>query len=110
MIFRIAICSLVLSAHSIYFPTFAFAEVDQSPLEVRIVPAFPDLEWPDWMLGVDDGKPRDPRPVALGGAGDGTNRIFVVSEHGTIHVWPNDPAVKEMETFLDIRDRVQYDD
>jgi glucose/arabinose dehydrogenase len=44
------------------------------------------------------------------GARDGTNRIFAGSEYGTIHVWPNDPAAKKMETFLDIRDRVQYRD
>jgi glucose/arabinose dehydrogenase len=44
------------------------------------------------------------------GAGDGTNRIFAGSEYGTIHVWPNDSNAKEMATFLDIRDRVQYDD
>ena len=31
-------------------------------------------------------------------------------EYGTVHVWPNDPNASEMKTFLDIRDRVQYDD
>ena len=56
-----------------------FAEVDQRPLDVQVVPAFPDLEWPDWVRGLDEGKPRDPRPLLLTGAGDGTNRIFVVS-------------------------------
>ncbi|MCI0331593.1 MAG: PQQ-dependent sugar dehydrogenase [Planctomycetes bacterium] len=91
-------------------PAFTFAEVDQRPLDVRVVPAFPNLQWPDWVVGLDEGKPRDARPLILTGAGDGTNRIFVVSQYGTIHVWPNDPNVDEMETFLDIRDRVQYDD
>jgi glucose/arabinose dehydrogenase len=68
------------------------------------------LQWPDWVRGLDEGKPRDPRPLVLSGAHDGTNRVFVVSQYGTIHVWPNDPKVSEMQTFLDIRDRVQYDD
>jgi glucose/arabinose dehydrogenase len=110
VICRTAICSLVLSVLSAFFPTLAFAEVDQRPLNVRIVPAFSELEWPDWVRGLDEGKPREPRPLALSGAGDGTDRIFVVSQYGTVHVWPNDPAVKEMKTFLDIRNRVQYDD
>jgi glucose/arabinose dehydrogenase len=90
--------------------TPAVAEVDQQPLNVRIVPAFPNIEWPEWTKGLDVGIPRDPRPLIITGAGDGTNRIFVVSQYGTIHVWPNDPAAEEMQTFLDIRDRVQYDD
>ena len=91
-------------------PIAVRAEVDVRPLNVRVVPAFPEIEWPEWLTGLDTGKPRDPRPLLLTGAGDGTNRIFVGSEYGTIHVWPNDPAAKEMQTFLDIRDRVQYSD
>ena len=91
-------------------PVCVFAEVDQQPLDVKVVPAFPQLQWPDWVRGLDEGKPRDPRPLLIMGAGDGTNRIFCGSEYGTIHVWPNDPNANKMETFLDIRDRVQYDD
>jgi glucose/arabinose dehydrogenase len=86
------------------------AEVDQRPLNVRVVPAFPNIKWPDELLGVDTGTPRDPRPLLLMGAGDRTNRIFVGSEYGVIYVWPNSPDAKEMRTFLDIRERVQYDD
>jgi glucose/arabinose dehydrogenase len=88
----------------------AAAEIDQRPLGVRVVPAFAHLDWPDWLRGLDVGRPRDPRPLLLMGARDGTNRIFVGCEYGTIHVWPNNPDVDRMETFLDIRDRVQYDD
>jgi glucose/arabinose dehydrogenase len=95
---------------SAVFPICVFAEVDQRPLPVRVVPAFPRIEWPDWVRGLDVGRPRDPRPLLLTGAGDGTSRIFVVSQYGSIHVWPNDPDADEMTTFLDIRERVQYDD
>jgi glucose/arabinose dehydrogenase len=91
-------------------PAVALAEVDQRPLDVQVVNAFPGLKWPDWLLGIEEGKPRDPRPVLIMGAGDGTNRIFVGSEYGTIHILPNDPKANEMQTFLDIQDRVQYDD
>src|SRR4051812_41202264 len=88
----------------------AFAEVDEQPLKVKIVSAFPQLKWPDWLLDIDSGKPRDPRPLLLEGAGDGTNRIFVGSEYGAVLVWPNKPEADKMEAFLDIRDRVQYID
>ena len=104
---RNATCSIVFVA-LLAIP--AAAEVDQRPLNVKIEPAFPNVKWPDWVRGLDEGKPRDPRPLLFMGAGDGTNRIFVGSEYGTIHVWPNDPSASEMKTFLDIRNRVQYDD
>jgi glucose/arabinose dehydrogenase len=88
----------------------ARAAVDERPLDIRVVSAFPDIEWPDWLTGLEEGKPRDPRPLLLTGASDGTNRIFVGSEYGAILVWPNRPDAKEMKTFLDIRERVQYTD
>jgi glucose/arabinose dehydrogenase len=104
---RTTICCNVLLA---ILPACVFAKVDQRPLDVRVVPAFPNIQWPDWVNGLDVGRPRDPRPLLLTGAGDGTNRVFVVSQYGSVHVWPNKPDADEMETFLDIQDRVQYDD
>jgi glucose/arabinose dehydrogenase len=86
------------------------AQLDVRPLDVQVVPAFPNVEWPEWVTGLDVGRPRDPRPLIITGAGDDSDRIFVVSQYGTIHVMPNDPQTDEMETFLDIRERVQYAD
>jgi glucose/arabinose dehydrogenase len=83
-------------------------EWDETPLPVQTVPAFPNLEWPDELTGADVGMANDPRPLIVTGVGDGTNRIFVATQPGTIHVFPNDPAVAEMTTFLDLRDRVHY--
>ena len=91
MWYKISYCIALLAVST----ATVFAEVDQRPLNVKVVPAFPHLQWPDWVRGLDDGKPRDPRPLLLMGAGDGTNRIFVGSEYGTIHVWPNDPNAKQ---------------
>jgi glucose/arabinose dehydrogenase len=105
--FSAAVCSLLVVT---MLAAPVFAEVDETPLPVKVVPAFPQIQWPDWLLGLDEGKPRDPRPLLIMGAGDGTNRIFAASEYGTIHVWPNDSKANEMETFMDIRERVQYDD
>lgn len=85
------------------------AEVDTRPIDVRTVPAFPQLQWPDWMTGADAGIDREVLPVALTGAKDGTNRLFIASQHGSIHVMPNDSQVKSVQTFLDIREQVVYD-
>jgi glucose/arabinose dehydrogenase len=82
--------------------------MDERPLPVQTVPAFPNLEWPDTLTGADEGLARDPRPLIVMGAGDGTNRMFVATQPGTIHVFPNDPNVDQMTTFLDIRERVHY--
>jgi glucose/arabinose dehydrogenase len=46
------------------------------------------------------------RPVYLGHAGDGTDRIFVIEQAGRILVFPNDPAVEQAAVFLDLREQV----
>jgi CubicO group peptidase (beta-lactamase class C family) len=50
------------------------------------------------------------RPILLTHAGDGTNRLFVPSQLGTIYAFPNDPSVEEPSVFLDIASRVVYQD
>lgn len=45
-------------------------------------------------------------PVDLQHAGDGTNKLFVVSQRGLISVFENNPLTKSTQTFLDIRDKV----
>lgn len=85
----------------------AVAGVDQSPLTVAIVPAFDELLWPDELTGADTGLMREPRPLVLTGAGDGTDRIFVGTQPGTIHVLAKG-STGEMKTFLDIRERIHY--
>jgi quinoprotein glucose dehydrogenase len=70
--------------------------VDEVPLPVRFAPAFPHL------------RPR--RPIAITHAGDGSNRLFVVTQQGVIHVFPNRSDVEETATFLDIESQVVYSD
>ncbi len=96
----LALCALLA------VPRFSYAEVDESPLAVEVVPAFPKLEWPDWITGIDEGKLRDPRPIVITGAGDDSGRIFVATQYGTIHYFDNNPDATELHLFLDIRDRV----
>ena len=82
----------------------ASAEVDESPIDIKIVPAFTDLEFP---------RPEeDPffRPVVITHAKDGTNRLFFVSQQGSIYAIDNRQDVKTASVLLDIEDRVHYND
>ncbi len=45
-------------------------------------------------------------PVYLTHAGDGSNRLFVVEQGGTIRVFNNTPGVSSSSLFLDLTDRV----
>lgn len=70
--------------------------VDDDPLPVRFEQAFPEL------------RPR--RPVVITHAGDGSNRLFVVTQQGVIHAFENRSDVEQTMTFLDIEDKVVYSD
>jgi len=65
------------------------------PLPLEAEPAFPRL--------------RFERPVTIAYAPDGTNRLFVVEQHGVIHVFPNRPDVDRTAIFQDIREVVSRD-
>lgn len=71
-------------------------QVVETPLDVRIERAFPDVQFD--------------RPLLITHAGDGTNRVFVMSQLGKVFVFPNDEDVTEPGVFLDIESRVRYDD
>jgi glucose/arabinose dehydrogenase len=83
--------------------------VDERPLPLKAVVAFPDLRWTGWK-GEDKGRTVPLRPIVLTHAGDGSNRVFVATQHGVIHVFPNDQKAAKTRIFLDLRDRVPYDD
>ena len=90
----------------INLPDLTGAEIDQRPLEVDSVPAFPQLQWPDDLTGADSGLQKKVRPLVITGAGDGSNRLFVATQHGTVHVWDNNPQAEKAPLFLDIRNKV----
>jgi CubicO group peptidase (beta-lactamase class C family)/glucose/arabinose dehydrogenase len=85
--------ALAVSAVTDMSPSLKLSE---SPIDVEVERAFPNL--------------RIPRPILLTHAGDGSNRVFVPSQLGTIYVMPNDPTVEEPKEFLDIHSRVVYED
>ncbi len=84
--------------------------VDDSPLPLETAVAFPKLRWTGWKPENDRGQPTPLRPVVLTHAGDGSGRVFVATQHGVIHVFPNDQKAEQTRVFLDIHDRVRYDD
>ena len=83
-------------------------EIDQRPLTVDIEPAFPELQWPDWLTGEEEGQARKLLPVVMTGAGDGTNRMFVASQYGAIFHFDNSPHAKQLTPFLDFSDLVAF--
>ena len=85
-------------------------EVDESPLPVEPRVAFPNLKWTGWDDGVESGKVNPLRPIVLTHANDGSNRIFVATQQGVIHSLTNSDAVASTKVFLDISDRVRYND
>jgi glucose/arabinose dehydrogenase len=97
----------IVAAALIGLPALVRGELDERPLAVAVVPAFPDVSWPGEFTGEDEGKLVDPRPLVITGAGDGSGRIFVADQRGVIHLVPRDRR-GDLRTFLDLRDRVHY--
>lgn len=68
--------------------------VDQSPINIVAVRAFPKL-----LIE---------RPVTLTNAADGSNRVFVAGQLGKIYSFVSKQDVAEPDLFMDIEDRVTY--
>lgn len=85
-------------------------EVDTAPFALKTEVAFPDLKWTGWSAETATGKVNALRPIVLTHANDGSNRVFVATQHGVLHSFANDPKATETKVVLDIQDRVQYDD
>lgn len=81
-----------------------FEDVDQSPIGIRVVPAFSKLEIPR-----PENEPQF-RPVVITHAGDQSNRLFMVTQQGVIYVMPNRQDARSATPFLDIEDHVVYRD
>ncbi len=84
------------------FALAASAVTDMSPSlklqetasDVEVERAFPKLKFD--------------RPLLLTHAGDGSNRLFVVSQWGTIFTFANDDGVAEPKVFLDLRPKTVF--
>ena len=93
---RCAIPLVTLLIVSLTCPLGVAQSVDETPIPVRLVRAFPQL--------------KIRRPTVITHAGDGTNRLFVVTQQGQISVFPNDQEVQQASIFLDIEKKVVYKD
>lgn len=72
-------------------------DVPTQDLPADVVTAFPNL--------------RIPRPIIITDAGDGTNRLFIATQQGTVYFVPaDDQEVEEPEVFLDLTKSVTYKD
>ncbi len=85
-------------------------EVDQTPVAAEWKVAYPDLKWTGWEGADDSGQVVPLRPIVLTHANDGSNRVYVATQHGVIHVFENSDAAQETKVFLDLSDRVRYSD
>ncbi len=73
-----------------------WAEVKQEEIAVEIERAFPELKFR--------------RPIVVTHAGDGSDRVFVAEQYGSIRIVANDQSATETKLFLDIEDQVMYKD
>jgi glucose/arabinose dehydrogenase len=88
-------------------PDTVFNPVDAA-LPIQPVLAFPDLEWADWEPVSEEGRVVPLRPVEITHAGDGSNRLFVCTQRGVIHVFENRDDVTESRVFLDISPQTKF--
>ena len=79
-------------------------------LAYKPVIAFPKLQWTGWEAEDDAGRLQPLRPIALTNAGDGSNRVFVATQRGIIHSFPNDQNATKTRVFLDLSKKVSYSD
>ncbi len=76
-------------------------------LPLQVADAFPKLQWEGWE-GVDEnGKLQPMRPMMIEHARDGSGRLFIGTQSGTIHTLKTTPNATHTSLFLDIRDRVR---
>ncbi|MCF6154703.1 MAG: glucose sorbosone dehydrogenase [Candidatus Brocadia sp.] len=82
----------ILTNFFLLFSVSCIVNAQQAQQSYKLQDAFPNLSFN--------------RPLDLQHAGDGTNRLFVVSQNGLISVFENTSNVKSAKIFLDIRDKV----
>lgn len=75
-------------------------------LAVQAVVAFPGLKWEGFNPIDAQGKVHRLRPMVITHGHDGSNRLFVATQRGAIHVFPNKPSTRRTKLFLDLSPKV----
>ena len=104
------VCPILMLLIALFARLVAAAEVDTRPLPLKVETAFPNVKWPGWESAAESGIVNPLRPILVTHAGDGSNRVFIPTQQGVVYVLPNDQQTTNAEVFLDIEDKVSYDD
>jgi len=107
---RLLTCIAPIYCLAFALPSASAQKIDTRPLRLNIEPAFPNLKWTGWSPVDDRGKPQPLRPIVVTHAGDKSGRLFVATQQGVIHVFPNRRDAKRTKVFLDIQKKVVYHD
>lgn len=91
-------------------PRLAANELDTRPLPLAINVAFGDVEWTGWDGGEASGVVSPLRPILVTHAGDDSHRLFVPTQQGVIYALADDGSEKQAKVFLDISEKVSYND
>ena len=92
-------CSVNMSADRNVTAAFAQIQATATPCEVNgPPPAIPDISVQEIVTGLSD-------PVHVTNAGDGTGRLFIVEQRGTVRIVQN--GILLAGNFLDIQDRAR---
>ncbi len=85
-------------------------DISTGVLPLKVVEAFPNLKFEGWEPADAEGRPQAFRAIGVTYPKDGSNRLFVSEQHGTIWALDNNPEATKAELVLDITDRVAYSD
>ncbi|MBA4029406.1 MAG: glucose sorbosone dehydrogenase [Planctomyces sp.] len=84
--------------------------ISTTPLAVKAVPAFQNVEWSGWEAVGEDGRASAFRPILLTNFGDGSNRIVVPTQQGVVHVLENTQGKQKSHVLFDLSKKVVYKD
>ncbi len=85
-------------------------ELDTRPLPLKVDFAFGNVKWPGFVSIEESGVDKPLRPILVTHLGDGTNRVVVPTQQGVFYILPNDQQASTANVFLDIQDKVSYND
>ena len=102
--------SLILVSVVVLPGTLNAEDIDTRPLPLRVEVAFSDVQWVGWTSADESGVLDPLRPILVGHAGDGSDRVFIPTQQGVIYFVLNNQQTTRSEVFLDLSEQVSYSD